>query len=173
MERPPHFRLEPQSTNHLLTIPYNTLMLTRPSLLLRTEEAALLIATLFAYQHLHYSWLLFAILFLTPDLSMLGYLINVRFGAATYNLVHTLTLPLALLLISYIQHWPLAAAIALIWTAHIAFDRLLGYGLKYPTSLQGHPPPASSRKRNTKLNPLSDRKKGSPAGLPFQSGSDG
>ncbi len=64
---------------------------------------------------------------------MLGYLINVRAGAATYNLVHTLTLPLALLLISYIQHWPLAAAIALIWTAHIAVDRLLGYGLKYPT----------------------------------------
>jgi hypothetical protein len=108
-------------------------MLTRPSLLLRTEEAALLILTLFAYQHLHASWLLFAILFLTPDLFMLGYLINVRLGAATYNLAHTLTLPIALLLASYIQHWHLAAELALIWTAHIAFDRLLGYGLKYPT----------------------------------------
>jgi hypothetical protein len=108
-------------------------MLTRPSTLLRVEETALLIATLFAYQHLHYSWLLFALLFLTPDLSMLGYLANVRLGAAIYNLAHTLTLPLALLFISYLQHWHLAPAIALIWTAHIAFDRLLGYGLKYPT----------------------------------------
>jgi len=108
-------------------------MLTRPSLLLHLEEALLLTLTLFAYQHFHYSWLLFAILFLTPDLSMLGYLLNVRAGASTYNFVHTLTLPLALLLISYIQHWSLAAAIALIWTAHIAVDRLLGYGLKYPT----------------------------------------
>ncbi|HWW99182.1 MAG TPA: DUF4260 domain-containing protein [Edaphobacter sp.] len=108
-------------------------MLTRPALLLRTEEAILLLLTLFAYQHLHASWLLFAILFLTPDLFMLGYLLNTRAGAAAYNLAHTLTLPLTLLLASYIQHWRLALALALLWTAHIAFDRLLGYGLKYPT----------------------------------------
>jgi hypothetical protein len=108
-------------------------MLTRPSHLLHIEEATLLLLTLFAYQHLHYSWLLFAILFLTPDLFMLGYLANTRVGAATYNLAHTLTLPLALFFISYLQHWHLAPALALIWTAHIALDRLLGYGLKYPT----------------------------------------
>jgi len=108
-------------------------MLTRPSAQLRIEEATLLLLTLFAYQHLHYSWLLFALLFLTPDLFMLGYLANTRVGAATYNLAHTLTLPLTLLLASYIQHWHLALELALIWTAHIAFDRLLGYGLKYPT----------------------------------------
>jgi len=108
-------------------------MLTRPSLLLHIEELALLLITIFAYQHLHYGWLLFAILFLTPDLFMLGYLVNTRVGAAIYNLAHTLTLPLALLLVSYIEHWPPASALALIWIAHIAFDRLLGYGLKYPT----------------------------------------
>jgi hypothetical protein len=108
-------------------------MLTRPSLLLRVEEALLLTATLFAYQHLHYSWLLFTVLFLTPDLFMLGYLLNARVGAASYNIAHTLTIPLAVLLTSYLQHWRLPTAIALIWTAHIAFDRLLGYGLKYPS----------------------------------------
>jgi hypothetical protein len=108
-------------------------MLTRPAILLKLEEATLLLVTAFAYQHLHYSWLLFAILFLTPDLFMLGYLATPRLGAATYNLAHTLTLPLTVLLASYIEHWPLASAIALIWTVHIAFDRLLGYGLKYPT----------------------------------------
>ena len=47
--------------------------------------------------------------------------------------VHTLTLPLTLLLASYTTHHPLALEISLIWTAHIAADRLLGYGLKYPT----------------------------------------
>ena len=108
-------------------------MFTKPSILLHLEEAALIILTIFAYQHLHYSWLLFAILFFAPDLSMLGFLANVRLGAAMYNLVHTITLPLLLLLASYIEHWHLSSAIALIWTAHIAFDRLLGYGLKYPT----------------------------------------
>jgi hypothetical protein len=108
-------------------------MLTRPPVLLHIEEATLLILTIFAYQHLHYSWLQFLILFLTPDLFMLGYTVNVRLGAATYNLVHTLTFPLALLLTSYLQRWHLPSEIALIWTAHIAADRLLGYGLKYPT----------------------------------------
>jgi hypothetical protein len=108
-------------------------MFTSPSVLLRTEEAALLLLTLLAYQQLHFSWLLFAVLFLTPDLFMLGYLLNPRVGAATYNLAHTLTLSLVLLFLSYLQHWSLAASLALIWTAHIAFDRLVGYGLKYPT----------------------------------------
>jgi Domain of unknown function (DUF4260) len=120
-------------TNNLIDNPYNPFMLARPSLLLRIEETVLLILTTFAYQHLHYSWLLFAILFLTPDIFMLGYLLNVRVGAAIYNLAHTLTLPLALLLLNYSQHWHLVLALALIWIAHIAFDRLLGYGLKYPT----------------------------------------
>jgi hypothetical protein len=64
-------------------------MLTRPATLLHIEEAVILLLILFAYHHLHASWLLFAILFLTPDLFMLGYLLNTRVGAATYNLVHT------------------------------------------------------------------------------------
>jgi hypothetical protein len=108
-------------------------MLTQPAPLLRIEEAVLLLATLTAYHHLHYSWLFFAILFLAPDLFMVGYLLNPRLGAATYNLVHTFTLPFALLLLGYLLHWPLAPALALIWIAHIALDRLLGFGLKYPT----------------------------------------
>jgi Domain of unknown function (DUF4260) len=108
-------------------------MLTRPAVLLRSEEAALLATVVVIYKHLHYSWLLFAILFFTPDLFMLGYALNLRLGAAMYNLAHTLTLPCTLLVVSYLQHWHTATAIALLWIAHIAFDRLLGYGLKYPT----------------------------------------
>ena len=111
-------------------------MLTRPAALLRVEEAVLLALTIFAYQHLHYSWLLFAILFLAPDLFMVGYLLNARLGATLYNLVHTLSLPLALLLAAYLLHWRLAPAIALIWIAHIAADRLLGYGLKSPAAFK-------------------------------------
>jgi uncharacterized protein DUF4260 len=108
-------------------------MLTQPSLLIKLEEAALFLATILIYQHLHNSWLLFAILFLTPDLSMLGYLANPRMGAALYNLAHTLVLPLSLLLIAYYTNHPTLLAIALIWIAHITIDRVLGFGLKYPT----------------------------------------
>jgi hypothetical protein len=107
-------------------------MFTRPALLLRSEEAALLTAAVLLYAHFHFSWLLFAVLFLAPDLFMLGYLANPRVGAALYNLGHFVFLPMALLAFGCATGRPLAVAIAIIWFSHIAFDRLLGYGLKYP-----------------------------------------
>lgn len=109
---------------------------TRPAILLRIEELALLTAAILLYRHLHFSWLLFAILFLAPDLFMLGYLLNTRIGAALYNLAHTLFIPLTLLAAALYLQRPTVTAIALIWAAHIAFDRLLGYGLKYPTQFK-------------------------------------
>jgi hypothetical protein len=108
-------------------------MLTRPSLLLKLEYTILFLATILLYHHLHNSWLLFALFFLTPDLSMLGYLANPRVGAALYNLAHTLFIPLSLFLVAYPTNHPVLTAIALIWIAHITIDRVLGYGLKYPT----------------------------------------
>lgn len=111
-------------------------MLIRPALLIRFEQTVLLVVALFLYRHLHYSWSLFALLFLTPDLFILGYLINPRIGAATYNLVHTLSLPIALLLAAHLSHWALALQISLIWISHIAMDRLLGFGLKYPANFK-------------------------------------
>jgi hypothetical protein len=107
-------------------------MLTRPAWLLRIEEACLFTGAIVLYAHFHFSWLLFVLLFLAPDLFMLGYLVNPRAGAALYNLGHVLFVPLALSAVAVATGHPLAMAIAIIWFAHIAFDRLLGYGLKYP-----------------------------------------
>ena len=64
---------------------------------------------------------------------MLGYLANARLGARLYNLVHTDALPIVLAAASLSLHRPQALAFALIWLAHIGWDRMLGYGLKYPT----------------------------------------
>jgi hypothetical protein len=111
-------------------------MFTRPALLLRLEEAAILAAAIFLYAHLHFSWLLFAMLFLAPDLFMLGYLVHPRIGAAIYNLGHVLFVPLALFVCAYATSHPLLAAISIIWFSHIAFDRMLGYGLKYPAQFK-------------------------------------
>jgi hypothetical protein len=108
-------------------------LLDRPGLLLKLEEAAILIAVIVAYHHFHFSWLLFAVLFLAPDLSMVGFLANPRLGAALYNLGHLLAVPTAIFLAAYSGRDPLWMAIAIIWAAHIAFDRVFGYGLKYPT----------------------------------------
>ena len=108
-------------------------MFHRPALLLRIEAAVVLLASVLLYRHLHFSWILFAVLFLVPDLSMLGFLLNPRAGSALYNAGHVLFFPIPLFLIAYMEHWPLLMAVAIIWTSHIALDRLLGYGLKYPT----------------------------------------
>jgi hypothetical protein len=107
-------------------------MLTRPMYLLRIEEACLLAASLAFYEHMHFSWLLFGVLFLAPDLFMLGYLANPRVGAVAYNLGHVVFVPLGVFALGYGLRKPELMAIGIIWFSHIAFDRLLGYGLKYP-----------------------------------------
>jgi hypothetical protein len=108
-------------------------MLTRPARLLKLEDSILLIGILLLYSHLHLSWLLFAILFLAPDLFMLGYLTGPRIGAALYNLAHSYITPLILFSATFSLHRTSFTAVALIWIAHIALDRVLGFGLKYPT----------------------------------------
>jgi len=111
-------------------------MLTRPRWLLHLEGALIFALTLYFYRAGHFSWGRFALLFLAPDLFMLGYLVNVKWGAASYNLVHTLSGSILLLLASYLAPAPQLAPFALVWLAHIGFDRMLGYGLKYPTQFK-------------------------------------
>jgi len=109
---------------------------TKPAMLLRVEDACLLAVALAAYAHLHLSWLLFAVLFLAPDLLMAGYLLNVRAGATLYNLGHVLFLPLVVLGAGYVTGRMEMVAVGLIWFSHIELDRLLGFGLKYPTTFK-------------------------------------
>jgi len=109
------------------------ILLTRPAILLRMEEALLLVGAVWMYACFHFNWVLFAALFFAPDLFMLGYLVNSRIGSAMYNLGHTFALPLSFFAVAYIRSSMLCTAIGLIWFAHIVLDRLLGYGLKYPT----------------------------------------
>jgi Domain of unknown function (DUF4260) len=101
--------------------------------ILRLEGAAAFAASATLYAHAGFSWPLFAVLFLAPDLAMLGYLINPWIGAAVYNVAHTYALALPLALFGFLDERPIILALALIWIAHIGFDRALGYGLKYPT----------------------------------------
>lgn len=98
---------------------------------LRLEGLAVLLASVTAYMQLGAGWGAFAMLFLVPDLSFLGYLAGARIGAAVYNLAHSYIGPVALLALGTLADMPVALAVGLIWCAHIGFDRLLGYGLKY------------------------------------------
>jgi len=106
----------------------------RPDVLLRLEGLLWLAASCIAYQHIYQGrWEFFALLFLAPDLSLLAYLRSQgRFTAALYNSPHKYVLPLALGLGAWRWGSLLAGQLALIWVAHIGFDRALGYGLKFP-----------------------------------------
>ena len=110
--------------------------LLRPATLLRIEGVALLALGVLLYWVNAESWLLFGVLLLAPDLSMLGYLAGPRVGAALYNAFHAYAMPTVVGALGMIFASPMAMAVALIWFAHIGVDRTVGYGLKYPTSFK-------------------------------------
>jgi len=111
--------------------------------LLRLEGGALLALAIAAYARNGAGWLPFAVLFFAPDLALLGYLAGPRVGALLYNAAHSTIGPLAVIGIGVVatsgavggfdafgaQSVTLAAG--LVWLAHVGFDRLLGFGLKY------------------------------------------
>ena len=103
-----------------------------PLLLLRLEGAVMLLGGLLAYARLGGGLGELAVLFLAPDLTLLGYVLGPRVGAALYNAGHG-TLGPALLAGAGLgvgaPAWTLLAAS--VWVAHIGFDRTLGFGLKY------------------------------------------
>jgi Domain of unknown function (DUF4260) len=102
-----------------------------PKWILRSEGLALLGAAAAAYAQTGTGWILFAILFLLPDVFMLGYLREPRFGAMVYNVGHSTILPFALIGLGLAVSIPTLLSVGLIWMAHIGFDRAMGYGLKY------------------------------------------
>ena len=102
-----------------------------PNVMLRIEGTAVLLASMIAYGYLGYSWWVFALLFLWPDLAFIAYAIDKRFGSIVYNVVHSYPLPLLLGGASLFFSWTFGLQFALIWLGHIGMDRMFGYGLKY------------------------------------------
>lgn len=105
-----------------------------PRTLLRLEGLAALIAAVAGYRLLGGSWGWFAALFLVPDLSMLGYLAGARTGSICYNAAHSYLGAALLGAAAYALHSSLLGQLALIWCAHVGFDRALGYGFKYASA---------------------------------------
>ncbi|MFC0562516.1 DUF4260 domain-containing protein [Halalkalibacter alkalisediminis] len=103
---------------------------------LHVEGFAVLVLSLYFYGYSQLSWLLFSILLLVPDISMLGYLLNKKVGAILYNSFHTYSLSIGIVIFGIIISNSNILAIGLIWSAHIGMDRMLGYGLKYPRAFK-------------------------------------
>ena len=104
--------------------------------LLRLEGIAAIGASIAVYVASGSEWLPFVILLILPDLSIAAYLRGPATGAMVYNLVHNWALAGALFGLWVLLGEPLLFVAGAALTAHVGLDRLLGYGLKYPTSFQ-------------------------------------
>lgn len=99
--------------------------------LIRLEEAAQFTLSIVLFAQLPFHWWLYPTLLLLPDLSMIGYAVNARVGAFTYNLFHHKAVAIAVGIVGLLlasPYWLLAGAILF---GHSAMDRLFGYGLKH------------------------------------------
>jgi hypothetical protein len=108
----------------------------QPVIYQRLESGFVFVASLYLYLHLHFHLLWFIVFLLSIDVFMVGYLINNNLGATIYNLGHTYIIPAILLIIGVSSSSRLVIALGIIWTAHIAMDRALGFGLKFPTGFK-------------------------------------
>jgi len=104
--------------------------------LIKLEELLLFILSIYLFSALDIAWWWYLILLLTPDLGALGYLINSKTGAITYNLTHHKGLAILIYFIGISAGSPVTQFAGLLMLGHSSLDRIFGYGLKFPDSFQ-------------------------------------
>ena len=98
--------------------------------LIRLEEVALVLLSVYLFLVLDLAWWWFPLLFFVPDLSMLGFVINPKAGAFTYNLIHHKALSVSLYLLGSFIQMPGLQLAGLVMFGHSSLDRVLGFGLQ-------------------------------------------
>lgn len=100
---------------------------------LMLEEIGQTTLSIFGIYILHsgVAWWWLAILFFSPDISMLGYAINTKIGAISYNIFHHKLIAAAVIFIGFVCHNQTILLIGLLLYGHSSFDRVMGYGLKH------------------------------------------
>lgn len=104
--------------------------------LIRFEELFLFILSIFLFSALDIVWWWYLVLLLAPDLGALGYLVNAKTGAFTYNLTHHKGLAIIIYLFGILIENQAVQYAGLLMLGHSSLDRVFGYGLKFPDSFQ-------------------------------------
>jgi hypothetical protein len=97
---------------------------------LKLEELFMFALAVYLFTLTGFSWWLFAVFFLAPDIGMFGYIFSAKTGAVSYNILHHKGIAIALYFSGIILNIPVLMFTGIIMLAHSCFDRLLGYGLK-------------------------------------------
>ena len=106
--------------------------------LLQIEEAAITAVSVYFLSQYNlglpfWAWFL---LFFSPDIFMLGYLVNTKIGAYIYNLAHHRAVGIIVIGVGLLLASNVCIAIGILLFAHSSFDRMLGFGLKYNDSFK-------------------------------------
>lgn len=104
--------------------------------IIRLEGLAIFILSVVLYHYFAGNWFMFALLLFIPDISMIGYFKDKRLGALTYNLAHNYIAPILVLFTGAFLANIFIINCGFILLAHVAMDRMLGFGLKYPSSFK-------------------------------------
>ena len=100
-------------------------------LVIKLEELALLLLSMYALYTMHAQWWIFLLLFIGPDISMLGYTAGNTVGATTYNLFHHKGVAVVFFIVGWVlENWGLQVT-GIVLFGHSSMDRMFGYGLKY------------------------------------------
>ncbi|WP_294274410.1 DUF4260 domain-containing protein [uncultured Chryseobacterium sp.] len=99
--------------------------------LLTLEEIAQFALSIFLFSTLKFSWWIFPICILLPDVSMAGYLFNPKSGARLYNFFHHKMTAVFVLVAGFSLYLPEVELAGIILLGHSSMDRIFGYGLKF------------------------------------------
>lgn len=98
--------------------------------LVKLEELTLVALSFYLFLALDYNWWWFPLLFFVPDISLAGYIINMKAGALIYNLIHHKALAVLLYLGGSFSQLPALQLAGILMFAHSSLDRALGFGLQ-------------------------------------------
>lgn len=102
--------------------------------LLRLEEFALVVLSLYLFLALDYAWWWFPLLFFVPDISLLGYLSNQKLGGTIYNFIHHKAFAILLYLLGSFTQFSALQLAGVVMFGHSSFDRALGFELQEASS---------------------------------------
>lgn len=102
------------------------------NLLLQVEAIAPFIISLVLIKllPLNFVWWEWILIFLVPDISMIGYAAGNRIGAIVYNVVHHQLVAVVVGLVGLALWLPYIELAGLVLLGHSSLDRAMGFGLK-------------------------------------------
>src|SRR5215831_11274554 len=98
--------------------------------ILKLEEAAMFILSIYALSLLHVGWWIYLLIFIAPDISFVGYAAGNKVGAVCYNFFHHKGVAIAIFLAGFVLKDESMQIVGIILFGHSSLDRMLGYGLK-------------------------------------------